>query len=155
MPAIQIRTLKTKQFGTALRGNRWLAGCMAFVLCGVLGGQAFAAECSVDLGNITKKRQAIIDDLNKAAKASPKGQLDPNVSCPKLQALAATEQELLAYMNKNKDWCMIPDEVVNNFRETSGKSKMIASRACAVAEQIKKGLAAGNQNGPKLPTGPL
>ncbi len=155
MPAIWIRTLKTKQFGTAPRRHPWLAGFMAFALCGALGGQALAAECSVDLGNFTKKRQAIIDELNKVAKTSPNGQLDPTVSCPRLQALSAVEQELLAYMNKNKDWCMIPDEVVKNFMEASGKSKNIASKACAVAEQIKKGLAAGNQNGPKLPTGPL
>ncbi|MGO9005266.1 MAG: hypothetical protein ACLQIQ_03595 [Beijerinckiaceae bacterium] len=147
--------MKTKQFRTALRRHPLVAGLMAFVLCGALGGQAFAAECSVDLGNLSKKRQAIIDELNKLSKASPKGQLDPTVSCPRLQALSAAEQELLAYMNKNKGWCMIPDEVVTNFAEASGRSKSVAIKACAVAEQIKKGIAAGNQNGPKLPTGPL
>ena len=155
MPESRIWTLKATQFAIARRVRPLLAGLTAFVLCGALGEQAFAAECSVDLGNLSKKRQAIIDDLNKVAKASPKAQLDPTVSCPKLQSLSAVEQELLAYMNKNKDWCMIPDEVVANFMQASGRSKVIASKACAVAEQIKKGIAAGNQNGPKLPTGPL
>jgi hypothetical protein len=159
MPAIEITTigittLETKRFGTTPRRHPLLVGCMAIVFCGALGGQAFA-DCSTDIGGFSKKRQAIIDDLNKTAKASPKGQLDPTASCPKLQALAATEQELLAYMQKNKDWCAIPEEVVKNFTESSGKSRSIAAKACAVAEQIKKGLVSGAAQGPKLPTGPL
>jgi hypothetical protein len=159
MPAIEIttigiKTLETKRFGTTPRSRSLRVGFMAIVLCGVFGGQAFA-DCSADIGGFSKKRQAIIDDLNKSAKASPKGQLDPTASCPKLRSLAATEQELLAYMQKNKEWCAIPDEVVKNFTESSAKSRTIAAKACAFAEQIKKGLVSGAAQGPKLPAGPL
>lgn len=124
--------------------------CLAFM------SSAFAAECSDDIGNLTKKRQAIIDDLNKVAKASPKGQLDPAISCPKLRNLAAAEQELLAYLEKNKDWCMVPDEAITNLGKSRDRSKAIAGKACAVAEQIKKNQEAGGLGGgQKLPTGPL
>ncbi|HKH81292.1 MAG TPA: hypothetical protein VKA03_06750 [Methylovirgula sp.] len=117
---------------------------------------AVAAECSDDIGNMTKKRQSIIDDLNRLAKSSPKGQLDPAVSCPKLRNLAAAEQELLAYLQKNKDWCMVPDEAITNLTMSHDRSKSVAARACAVAEQMKKNEEAGGLGGAqKLPTGPL
>jgi hypothetical protein len=113
---------------------------------------ALAAECSVDIGNLTQKRQSIIDQLNKLAKSSPKGQLDPAVSCPKLRELASAETELLGYLQKNKDWCMVPDEAITNITMSLNRSKMVAGRACMIAEQMKKSEEAGAQ---KLPSGPL
>jgi hypothetical protein len=117
---------------------------------------AVAAECSDDIGNLTKKRQSIIDELNKLAKSSPKGQLDPALSCPKLRNLAAAEQELLAYLQKNKDWCMVPDEAITNLTMSHERSTMIAGKACNVAEQMKKNQEAGGLGAAqKLPSGPL
>ncbi|MGB2730315.1 MAG: hypothetical protein WBC24_06110 [Methylovirgula sp.] len=114
---------------------------------------ALAAECTDDIGNLTKKRQLIIDQLNKLAKSSPKGQLDPALSCPKLRDLASAETALLGYLQKNKDWCMVPDEAISNITMSLNRSKMVAGRACAIAEQMKKNEEAGG--GQKLPTGPL
>lgn len=117
---------------------------------------AKAAECSDDIGNLTKKRQSIIDQLNRLAKSSPKGQLDPALSCPKLRNLAAAEQELLAYLIKNKDWCMVPDEAITNLTMSHDRSKTVAARACLIAEQMKKNQETGDLGGgQKLPTGPL
>ncbi len=120
----------------------------------VVASPAMAAECNQDIGNLMKKRQGIIDELNKLAKSSPKGQLDPQVSCPKLRSLAAAEKELSAYLTKNKDWCMVPDTAVTNIDTSAKRTAVIAGRACKVAEQIKKGQEAIG-TGPKLPTGPL
>lgn len=118
---------------------------------------ATAGECNQDIGDLTKKRQAVIEQLNKVAKASPKGQLDPIASCPKLRSLAVIEQALAAYLTKNKDWCMVPDTAVTNIEASAKHTQMIAGQACKVAAQIKKGqqAGAGAAAGPKLPTGPL
>lgn len=133
-----------------------LSALIALPFCFELVSPAVAAECSQDIGNLTKKRQSIIDELNKLAKSSPKGQLDPAASCPKLRILAAAEQELLAYLQKNKDWCMVPDEAISNLTMSFNRSKMVAGKACNIAEQIKKNQEAGGLGGAqKLPTGPL
>lgn len=117
---------------------------------------ARAAECSEDIGNLTKRRQAVIDELNRLAKSSPHHQLDPSVSCPKLRDLAAAEGALLAYLNKNKDWCMVPDEAISNLSMSLNRSKSVASRACMIAAQLKKNQEAGALGGAeKLPSGPL
>ncbi len=135
------------------------AGCalLAFAapFCLAPFSAAFAAECTVDIGNLSQKRQLIIEQLNKLAKSSPNHQLDPAVSCPKLRELAGAETALLVYLQKNKDWCMVPDEAISNITMSLNRSKMIASRACAIAEQIKKNEEAGGATAQKLPTGPL
>lgn len=158
MPALRNGTLhvsSSQSKSTHQRAGRLAAVGIALCLSAAFGGAALADDCSADIAGLSKKRQELIDNLNKAAKTSPQGQLDPQVSCPKLRELSAAEQQLLAYMKKNKEWCSIPDDAVNNFSAASEKTKVIAAKACQVAEQIKKGLQAGAAQAPKLPTGPL
>jgi hypothetical protein len=125
-----------------------------FAVCGA----AYATDCNQDIGALTKKRQGIIDQLNKLAEGGKK-QLDPIASCPKLRALVAVERELLAYLTKNKDWCSIPDEAFQNISASTGKSGKVANQACTVAAQMKKAQEqqASGLNAPqqKLPAGPL
>ena len=134
--------------GGLLAASIWTFGFAAL-------SPATAGDCNQDIGDLTKQRQAIIEQLNKVAKASPKGQLDPTASCPKLRNLAVVEQKLAAYLTKNKDWCMVPDAAVTNIETSAKHTRTIAGQACKVAEQIKKGQQAGASAGPKLPTGPL
>jgi hypothetical protein len=117
------------------------------------------ADCNQDIGALTKKRQGIIDQLNQLAQGGKK-QLDPVASCPKLRALVAVEQQLLAYLTKNKEWCAVPDEAFQNISASTGKTSKVANQACTVAAQMKKAQqqqAAGALNAPqqKLPAGPL
>jgi len=133
---------------------------VAVALLLAIGGTALAIDCNQDIANLSKKRQAIIDQLNELAKGGKK-QLDPVASCPKLRALAAAERDLVAYLTKNKDWCTVPDEAVQNLSASSGKTSQVANQACKVAEQIKKAQeqqatgGAGQPPAQKLPSGPL
>jgi hypothetical protein len=126
----------------------------------VFGAPAFAIDCNQDIANFSKKRQGIIDQLNELAKGGNK-QLDPTASCPKLRALAAAEREFVAYLTKNKEWCSVPDEALQNLSTSSTKTGQVANQACKVAEQIKKAQeqgasgGAGQPPGQKLPAGPL
>ncbi len=126
-----------------------------FVGCGA----AYATDCNQDIGALSKKRQGILDQLNKLAGGGKK-QLEPVAACPKLRALVAVEHELLAYLTKNKDWCAVPDEAFQNISASTGKSGKVADQACKVAAQMKKAQeqqASGALNAPqtKLPAGPL
>jgi hypothetical protein len=128
---------------------------LPFVGCGA----AYASDCNQDIGALTKKRQGIIDQLNQLAQGGKK-QLDPIASCPKLRALVAVEHELVTYLTKNKDWCAVPDEALQNISASTGKSVKVADQACKVAAQMKKAQeqqAKGALNVPqqKLPAGPL
>ncbi|WP_245270848.1 hypothetical protein [Beijerinckia mobilis] len=135
------------------------AGLMVFACAAV---PAKAEDCNSDIANLNQRRQAVINQLNKLA-AGNKKQLDPVASCPKLRSLVSVERELVAYLSKNKDWCSVPDEALENIKAMSAKSATVANQACTVAAQVKKAQSqaaaggGGALNVPqvKLPTGPL
>lgn len=141
------------------RAARKTAVFGALALCLAAGGVARAADCNADIAVLTKKRQGIIDELNRLAKAT-KNQLDPVASCPKLKALVGVEREVLAYLTKNKEWCNVPDEAVANISASAEKSNAVAGQACKIAAQVKKqqeqqATGAGLPPAQKLPSGPL
>ena len=144
-----------RRIGSLRKAAFAVTAVIPFVGCGA----AYATDCNQDIGALTKKRQGILDQLNKLAQGGKK-QLDPVASCPKLRALVAVEHELLAYLTKNKDWCAVPDEAFQSISASTGKSGKVANQACTVAAKMKKAQeqqASGALNAPqpKLPAGPL
>ncbi|MBL8590953.1 MAG: hypothetical protein JNK46_20645 [Methylobacteriaceae bacterium] len=138
------------------------AAALAAALFAAAPAQA-QSSCQEDFTRITGKREALIKQLNAATRGG-KAKLDPAVACPRLQSLAAVERELVAYMEKNKEWCGIPDDALENARKGSGRTAGIAGQACRVATQMKRARAqaeAQARNGgggpqvQRLPTGPL
>jgi hypothetical protein len=115
------------------------------------------ADCNEDMGKIMQRREALIQELNASAKVT-KGKLDPTSACPRLRKLAGMENELIAYMNKNKEWCAVPDNAIENATAGHAKTAQTAAQACNIAEQIKKAQeqqANGGAAPQKLPAGPL
>jgi hypothetical protein len=144
-----------RRIGSLRKAAFAVTALISFVGCGT----AYATDCNQDIGALTKKRQGILDQLNKLAQGGKK-QLEPVAACPKLRALVAVEHELLAYLTKNKDWCAVPDEAFQNISASTGKSGKVANQACTVAAKMKKAQeqqASGALNvpQPKLPAGPL
>jgi hypothetical protein len=144
-----------RRIGSLRKAAFAVTAVIPFVGCGT----AYATDCNQDIGALTKKRQGILDQLNKLAQGGKK-QLEPVAACPKLRALVAVEHELLAYLTKNKDWCAVPDEAFQNISASTGKSGKVANQACTVAAKMKKAQeqqASGALNvpQPKLPAGPL
>ena len=119
---------------------------------------ARAQSCGEDLQKLSQKRLAELEMINGLVDAARKKrtQLDPAVFCAKSAGLNAAENAMIAYMEKNKDWCQIPDEVVDQLKANHAKSVAFSAKACKVAAEIKKkqqeGAAAQAQ---ALPTGPL
>ena len=97
--------------------------------------------------------------INGLVKAAHGKQLDPAVFCAKSAGLNAAENAMIAYMEKNKDWCEIPEEAIAGLKANHAKSLSFSTKACAVAAQIKKmkeqQAAGGGPMAQPLPTGPL
>jgi hypothetical protein len=126
-------------------------------------GVAFAQSCQEDFQKLSERRMSQISVLNKLGKSN-KGKMDPVAACPVARQLSGIESEMLSYMEKNKEWCAIPDQVVDNFKQARAKTVNFASQACAFAakakkmqEQQREQAAAGGVGGQaqKLPSGPL
>lgn len=141
--------------GRTTRALPTSAFIFAFTLLG--GGAAVAQSCNEDIGAMQTKRNAQIERINKMSKAA-KGKLDPIASCPRLRELAKTEREMLAYMEKNQNWCGIPAQIIEQVKGGSAKTAEVAEQACKIAAQARKMQQQQQQAGPPppaLPRGPL
>jgi len=161
---------KTMIASKSMTASRAMTASMrAFFLfaAAVLGFCAFssgarAQSCNEDLAGFGKDRNGEIEALNTISK-SHGNKLDPIAACPHLRKMKEIEAKMSAYMVKNKEWCNIPDDFLNNFKENSDRTTKIAEQACALAAKAKQ----MQQNGgggpgmgnlpppPKLPAGPL
>jgi hypothetical protein len=139
------------------RLNAW--GVRLF-LTGALAGSAYA-DCGSDMQKLAQDRNTQLEIVNNFAKSFHGKPLDPTAFCAKSSGLVRAETALIAYMEKNKDWCSFPDEAISQLKEHHAKNTQFSNKACTVAAQMKKmkeqaaqGGGAGPQAQP-LPAGPL
>jgi hypothetical protein len=145
--------------GTMRRGAGLAITALLISFAG--GSVARAQSCQEDFQKLSEKRMAQISVLNKLGKAA-KGKMDPVAACPAARRLVTIETEMFNYIQKNKDWCNIPDNVADGFKQARAKTQAFASQACAVAAKVKKmqaeqaaGGGVPEQQAQKLPAGPL
>jgi hypothetical protein len=141
-----MRSSAMASLALALAGAAWAA-------------PAFAQSCGDDLQKLSQRREAEMATINTIIKASKGKQLDPSVFCSKSGGLMTAENAMIAYMEKNKEWCGIPDESLDSLKANHTKSAAFAAKACKVAAEMKKAKEqAANGGGPQaqpLPAGPL
>jgi hypothetical protein len=117
------------------------------------------ADCGGDMQKLAQARNVELQKINDFAKAAHGKPLDPTAFCVKSAALLHAETALIAYMEKNKDWCSFPDEAINNLKTGHAKNAGFSAKACTVAEKIKKMKEQAAQGGgpqvQPLPAGPL
>ena len=121
---------------TASRARSAFLSAFAVLALGT-GEAAAQSSCQTDFEKLTATRNARIGAVNALQKKG-KGKLDPIAACPRLNALVAAEQAMIAYMVKNQKWCSIPEEVIAQAREGSGKTRGVAGQACGIAAKVRK-----------------
>jgi hypothetical protein len=134
---------------------------VGLLLAAILTGSAYA-DCGSDMQKLAEARNTQLEIVNNFAKSFHGKPLDPEAFCGKSAGLVRAETALIAYMEKNKDWCSFPDEAISQLKEHHAKNTAFSGKACTVAAQMKKmkeqaaqgGATAGPQAQP-LPAGPL
>jgi hypothetical protein len=135
---------------------------LALAFAGMIwAAPAVAQNCSEDVQKLVQRRVAEMQTINKiaqSAKAAHK-QIDPVVFCAKSGGLLSADKAMGDYLEKNKDWCQIPDEFVANFKATAAQDAGTSGKACKVAAQFKKmkeqADSGGGPQAQPLPAGPL
>jgi hypothetical protein len=112
------------------------------VLAAVSGGALTLATAPASAqvcqqgANLVKARQTIVQEINKAGGKDKK--LDPRVACAAFGKLVANGEESLKWLETNKDWCQVPDQVAENLTQEHTKVKEIRTQACQVAAKVEK-----------------
>ena len=130
----------------------------------VLSSAPALADCQTDIQGFMKRRDAVIAQLKGLQKGGKK-QLDPAAACPKFRSLTSIMSQTVAYFEKNKEWCQIPDNFVDGAKQQRAQFSKTAGQACGIAakiEKMKKQAAQqaaqggiGGQQVQQLPHGPL
>jgi hypothetical protein len=120
---------------------------------------SYAQSCNEDLQKLAQRREAELMVINGLVKSAHGKQLDPAIFCAKSAGLNSAENAMISYMEKNKDWCQIPDEALAQLKANHAKSVAFSAKACKVAAQIKKmkeeQAQGGGPQAQPLPAGPL
>ena len=104
------------------------------------GALALATPASAQVcqegAKLVQARQGIVQEINKAGGKDKK--LDPRVACGAFGKLVANGEESLKWLETNKDWCQIPDQVAESLKQEHTKVKEIRTQACQVAAKFEK-----------------
>src|SRR5271155_3669322 len=114
---------------------------LPILFVGVIGAAApvFADQsCGEDLQKLSQRREAALQGINGLVASAHGKQLDPSVFCTRSAPLNQAETAMIAYMEKNKDWCQIPDAPIEQLKAAHAKSVAFSTKACSVAAKIKK-----------------
>ncbi len=137
-------------------GHRRIAWALGLAVA--LAGPAWA-DCGQDMQKLAAARNAELEKVNTFAKAAHGKPLDPEQFCLKSAGLLKAESAIIAYMEKNKDWCSFPDDAINNLKTSHEKNAGFNAKACTVAAKLKKmkeqAAQGGGPQAQPLPTGPL
>ena len=151
-----------------MNGSRLAAHCaltVALAVAAVVICAPAFADCAQDVQKMRRQQEAEYASVNNLVKAAHGKQIDPALFCARSAGLNRVEASMIAYMEKNKDWCSIPDDAIAQLKANHAKSLAFANKACTVAAQIRKlkaqqaqGGGGGGGGAPRpqpLPAGPL
>ncbi|WP_230533171.1 hypothetical protein [Microvirga roseola] len=111
----------------------------AFAAAGILfmSAPAFAQASGCQEGQkIIAERQSLGQQINKLSNGGKKKQLDPRSACTVFTKLSKNGETGIKWMKDNKDWCQIPDQVVQNFAKEHEQVQKIRGEACGAAAKI-------------------
>jgi hypothetical protein len=98
---------------------------------------AYAQSSACQEGQkILQERQGLVQQINKLSEGSKKKQVDPRAACTIFSKLVVNGAAGQKWMTDNKDWCQIPDQVVEGFSKDHKRSQEIKGQACGAAAKM-------------------
>jgi hypothetical protein len=94
------------------------------------GARAQSASCQTDFQKVMEPRQALIARINGFRTKRPTA----SQACSTLGSLVAADRKLIAWMTENKDWCQIPDQLIEQVQEASAQASRSRGTACQAAK---------------------
>jgi hypothetical protein len=98
---------------------------------------AFAqSSACVDGQKILVERQEIIKQVSALTGGGKKKQIDPRAACTVFGKLVTNGDAGLKWMTTNKDWCQVPDQVLQNFEQDHKRAQTFKGQACGAAAKM-------------------
>jgi hypothetical protein len=110
----------------------------ALAVAGVfMSAPAFAQSSACQDGQkILMERQGLIQQFNKLTNGGKNKQIDPRAACTIFSKLVVNGNAGEKWMTDNKDWCQVPDQVVENFSKDQKRTQDLKGQACGAAAKM-------------------
>jgi hypothetical protein len=92
--------------------------------------QAQASNCQTDFQKVMAPREALMARINGFRNKRPTA----GQACSTLGQLVTADGNVLKWMTENKDWCQIPDALVEQLQTASGQVSKSRGQACSAAK---------------------
>ncbi len=92
--------------------------------------EAQSASCQTDFQKVMEPRQALIQRINGFRNKRPTA----GQACSTLGSLVAADRKLIAWLTENKDWCQIPDQLIEQVQGASAQASRSRATACQAAK---------------------
>jgi hypothetical protein len=92
---------------------------------------AQSASCQEDFKKVMDPRMALIQRINGFRNKRPTAAQ----ACQALRSLRAADGRLITWLQANKDWCSIPDEVLEQAQQSAAGASRAQAQACNAAAQ--------------------
>lgn len=127
----------------------------ALAVAGIfVSAPAFAQSSGCQEGQkILQERQQLIQQINAlSGGGGKKKQIDPRAACTIFSKLVTNGAAGQKWMTDNKDWCQVPDQLIQSFAEDNKRSQQFKGQACGaaakMAEMEKRAKQQAQQGGP-------
>jgi hypothetical protein len=91
---------------------------------------AQASNCQTDFQKVMAPREALMQRINGFRNKRPTA----GQACSTLGQLVTADGNVLKWMTENKDWCQIPDALVEQLQTASGQVSKSRGQACSAAK---------------------
>ena len=100
---------------------------------------AYAQSSACQEGQkILQERQSLVQQINKLTEGGKKKQIDPRAACTIFSKLVVNGTAGQKWMTDNKDWCQIPDQVLQNFSQAHKQLQTVKGQACQAAAKMNE-----------------
>jgi hypothetical protein len=93
---------------------------------------AQAASCQ-EFGKTLTERRDLVEKLSSIT--NKKKQMDPKVACSMFGSLVANGSTAVKWLETNKEWCQIPDALIENIKQDHARALDFRGKACKAAAQ--------------------
>jgi hypothetical protein len=113
--------------------SRLIAG-LVMGFASVAGSSAWAQPSGCqDSSKFLSERKSLAEQLNGLSKGGKIS--DARAACGLLTKLVTNGETGVKWIEANKDWCQIPDQFAQGFKEEHSRAVSLKGKACQVAAQ--------------------
>ena len=114
-----------------------LAFAGLLVSADAIGSSAQAQASGCEQGQkILAERRSLGEQFQKLSNGGKNKQMDPRAACSLFTKFSANGESGLKWMTENKEWCQVPDQVVENFSTEHKRIQTIKGQACGAAAKM-------------------